>query len=879
MEKDILYPGEHLLAGQLGTFFISLSFASAFFAIISYFLFHKNPEVKKYHFFSRIFFTVHIVSIFVVIGTLFFMMINHYFEYAYVWKHTDLKLEPRYLFAAFWEDQEGSFLLWAFWHAVIGSILMYTSGKWEAPVMMTLALVQVWLCTMVMGIYVGGHNIGTNPFILMRDHPQFSNIPLFSATVEQGGRQVVDYIAKLSGTARGMNPLLKNYWMTIHPPTLFLGFALTVVPFCFSIAGLMTGRHREWQRVALPWAFAGVTILGTGILMGGAWAYEALSFGGFWAWDPVENASLVPWLTLVGTAHLMLINKARGTSYFSTYLFSIVTFILVLYSTFLTRSGILGDSSVHAFTDLGMERLLIYFVVVFILFPVTLFLENKTLRLNYFLISASAITTAEIFGARSVIYLVWLISTITLVFYQYFKSWTEEDVDEESAWSREFWIFMGSMVLFILALSISGVTSFPVFNRIFKTQFIAKDNGMNIYNIMGMLFGIFILFFMAQSQFFKYKISDKKNWFKRTLISLSLAVLLSGLILFKFFNRGAWESSSYFQRSSFFIAPVFVFFASYSFFANFEYMMKVLGGKIKNAGASIAHAGFALIMLGCVLSNSGKRVISQNTSGRDISALGAKFSNNTNIYLEKGDTLKMGDYFVTYKGKKKNGINVLYEVEYFTRDKERLQPEFTLFPKIQLNKLMGNAAEPGTRHFITKDIYTDITHAELVDPKEQETGGGWTQTENNVLHLRDSVITNEYIITLDSLQTSLTEEEYKKNDSLLTVTAVMTIRDMNGGTHKMYPKYIMRKGEVQPENCIDQQLGLKMVFWKINPEEGTVEITLSQNVDKKTDYIVMEAFVFPWINVLWTGCVIMVIGSVIAVFHRIKRNRKSSTHA
>src|SRR5207253_3850190 len=116
--------------------------------------------------------------------------------------------------------------------------------------------------------------------------------------------------------------------MTIHPPTLFLGFALTVVPFAYAIAGLWKKKYNEWIKPALPWAFLGVMILGTGVLMGGAWAYEALSFGGFWAWDPVENASLVPWLTFVGAAHLMLIFKNRQHSIVSTYIFTIVTFLL-----------------------------------------------------------------------------------------------------------------------------------------------------------------------------------------------------------------------------------------------------------------------------------------------------------------------------------------------------------------------------------------------------------------------------------------------------------------------------------------------------------------------------------------------------------------------
>ena len=874
MKDPITYLGEHLWVGRLGVFFISLAFASALIGVVSYYLSFKNPTKLNYKKFSRSIFIFHVVSVFGTIGTLFYMMHKHYFEFAYVWKHTDLQLEPRYLFAAFWEDQEGSFLLWAFWHAVIGVVLMFTSKKWESSVMMTLSLVQVWLFTMVMGIYVGGHNIGTNPFILMRDHPQFSNIPLFSAVIEQDGKQVVDYISKLAQTARGMNPLLKNYWMTIHPPTLFLGFALTVVPFCFSVAGLMSGRHKEWQKTALPWTFAGVMILGTGILMGGAWAYEALSFGGFWAWDPVENASFVPWLTLVGAAHLMLVNKARGTSFFSTYLFSVITFILVLYSTFLTRSGILGDSSVHAFTDLGMERLLIYFVVVFILLPVTFFLEEKKIRYAYITVSVSIIAIAEYFGGRSFVYGLWLFITMALMFYQYFKSWSEESANEEKVWSREFWMFIGSLVLFILAISISGITSFPVINRVFHTQFIAKDNGMNVYNIMGMLFGIFVLFFMAKSQFLKYKNSDPTKVFRQSRVSAVLSVLLTLLICFYYFNSESWEASSYFQRTSFFIAPLFVLFSAYTFFANFEYMLRVLNGKIKQAGASIAHAGFALIMLGCVLSNSGKRVISENSSGKDISPLGPKFSNSSNILLQEGDTLKMGEYHVTYSGKKKEGIHLLYQVDYFSKEKNKYKKEFTLYPRVQLNEKMGNAAEPGTMHFLTHDVYTDITYAELSEDNSPKSE--WASFDTSMVHLHDTIVTNNYLITLDSVAINLTEEEYKKQDSLLIISALFTAKSSEGNSKKLYSTYVIRNGLPQAGETTDAELGLKLILSDINPESGIFSVVTAEKSANKKDFIVMEAFIFPWINILWTGCVVMVIGILISVVNRVRFSLKST---
>jgi cytochrome c-type biogenesis protein CcmF len=123
-----------------------------------------------------------------------------------------------------------------------------------------------------------------------------------------------DYLNLIKGT--GLNPLLQNYWMTIHPPTLFLGFASTSIPFAFAMAGFMHKDHKGWLKPVLPWALFSGMILGTGILMGGAWAYEALSFGGYWAWDPVENMSLVPWLILIAGIHTNLI--ARNTGSFDT---------------------------------------------------------------------------------------------------------------------------------------------------------------------------------------------------------------------------------------------------------------------------------------------------------------------------------------------------------------------------------------------------------------------------------------------------------------------------------------------------------------------------------------------------------------------------------
>ncbi len=223
-------------------------------------------------------------------------------------------------------------MLWSFWHCVLGWVLIWRAKKWEAPVMTVVSFMQFCLATMLIGIYFFNAKVGSSPFVLLRN--EMKDAPIFSQA---------NYLSFVKD-GNGLNALLQNYWMVIHPPILFLGFASTIVPFAYAIAGLWTKDHKGWTRPAIPWAAFSGAILGVGIMMGAAWAYESLTFGGYWAWDPVENASIVPWLVMIAGMHTNLIFKSSGYSLKSTYVFYILSFMLVLYSTFLTRSGILGDT-------------------------------------------------------------------------------------------------------------------------------------------------------------------------------------------------------------------------------------------------------------------------------------------------------------------------------------------------------------------------------------------------------------------------------------------------------------------------------------------------------------------------------------------------------
>ncbi|HEX5315850.1 MAG TPA: cytochrome c biogenesis protein CcsA, partial [Candidatus Kapabacteria bacterium] len=174
---------------------------------------------------------------------------------------------------------------------------------------------------------------------------------------------------------KGLNPQLENLWIVIHPPMLFLGFSLLAVPFAFALAGLFKRDYQGWVVTSMPWTLGAAMVLGFGVMLGGFWAYETLGWGGFWAWDPVENASLLPWLITVAAAHSMLTQKRTGGLIRTNVALTLLAYALVLYGSFLTRSGVLGDASVHSFADPGYVAftLLVIALAVFIIVPYSIF--------------------------------------------------------------------------------------------------------------------------------------------------------------------------------------------------------------------------------------------------------------------------------------------------------------------------------------------------------------------------------------------------------------------------------------------------------------------------------------------------------------------------
>ncbi len=324
--------------GQFGTFAIVSGLILSLITIGLFIARLSKPENRLLKIISRLSYTGLAASIFSAFGALGWIVYHREYQYDYAVQHTSNELYNHWFrFAATWSGQEGSFLLWAVWTSIIGFIVCYKAGKYENRVMPIYVSVQGFLCAIL---------LKQSPFLLfLFKHPGMPGVPT---------------------EGLGLNPSLQNYWMTIHPPTIFFGFASLLVPYSYALAALIWKDYDDWARAVFPYALLTSGVLGLGLFMGGYWAYETLGWHGFWAWDPVENASFFPWLAMITLVHGLHVQRARGGMARTNLFTGILGFSLFLVGTFLTRSGALASKgpngqllSVHAFDDISKSGLII----------------------------------------------------------------------------------------------------------------------------------------------------------------------------------------------------------------------------------------------------------------------------------------------------------------------------------------------------------------------------------------------------------------------------------------------------------------------------------------------------------------------------------------
>jgi cytochrome c-type biogenesis protein CcmF len=833
------YLDEHLIPGKLGHFFLLLSLVSSLGATFSYFLSVQKGRKERnfstdllpdspsnqWRRLARLFFITEVISVFAVFALLFYIISNHYFEYKYAWQHSSRSLEPKYLLSCFWEGQEGSFLLWSVWHCVLGLVFIWKQKDWEGPVMTVVSFAQVCLATMLLGELFFGLHSGSNPFILLRNSGVLDNAP---ALHEGSGVLRQNYLSFLKD-GNDLNPLLQNYWMVIHPPVLFMGFASTLIPFAFTIGGLWTRRFTEWTRAAMPWALFSAGILGLGIMMGAAWAYESLNFGGYWAWDPVENASLVPWLVLVAGVHTLVIYNATGNALRTANLFFILTFLLVLYSTYLTRSGDLQDTSVHAFTGEG-------------------------------------ITVWHLRG----LLLVFLIPSFVLFFRRY-KSIPFIAKEEETS-SREFWMFVGSLVLFLSALTIIIMTSIPVINKIaglftskekLFTPFAVGEDAEHSYNQIQIFVAVILGLFTGVGMYLKYKVTGT-SFLKKLLWPAVAGLVLAALVL-AFGNINYRVQGIGFQS----VIWLAVLAAVFSVVTNGWYIWSGLKGSMKKAGGAIAHVGFALMLLGILVSSSKKEVLSYNTSGIPVFfGNDSKEKPGENLTLVKGLKMDMGKYWVTYDRDSTHPKKPLwyYHLQFQSKDGKE---NFTLAPNAFVNYKgnMGLMANPDAKHFLTHDIFTYITS--LPDPQKNKDTSTFRP---HSLKVGDTIFYSKGFVILEKLQSvkDIPGVAFGPNDSASVAT--LKVLAKTSSTYTIRPILINKGGGAFAEP--DTLMAENVVFQLQKANGNQAEIGIRES-DTLMQYVTLKAYKFPGIIILWIGTLTMVLGFFISMLWRRQASRLS----
>lgn len=1031
-----LFTGERG-AGQL---FGAMAFTGALVSAVSLFLADRKQgaEGRSWESIGKKAFIFHGIGVFGIIGTLFYLIYSHQYQYHYVWDHSSNELPVHFMISCFWEGQEGSFLLWSFWHVVLGMIILkFTSREWRNIVLSVLSAINLILATMILGIYVpqdivhvlfglavavpagyllwrwyvfgrnkgesglvefgagflalltigllisestgflslssgydlfrplnwgllcfllatigfgyfgyvrtvkrlstpgvkrlhakrmmvapvililaivamvfelGDWKIGSSPFVMLRDvfpnNEAFLNDPDFVPT-----------------NGNGLNPLLQNYWMVIHPPTLFLGFASTAVPFAFVIGGLIRGKYAEWLRPSAAWSLFSVAILGIGIIMGGYWAYETLNFGGYWNWDPVENSSFVPWLMGIASLHAMVAYRKTKLFLKMTMFLVISVFILVLYSTFLTRSGILGDTSVHTFTDLGLSGQLLALLFIFF------------------------------FG-------------VTMLWLSRWKAMPTFTRDIPLA-SAEFFLFLGSLTFIFGGVVITIFTSVPVVNKVFQSNFATPTDGPFFYYRWTIYFAVAFGFLSAMGSFLFWRKRGKQSvrtaLFRPFLIAIGLATIIVLVLAFsneqfsfdnkyKEWSELASISGNIFQKIFRYLKVFFFVFADelllfsalFTVAANVDILVELLrkGRKrLKVTGGALAHTGFGLMLLGIFFSSGYDKVVSKNLHPKELEFF-APEERIDNVLLLRGRPRNILGYQVTYLGRKEaeppirdleiiqeepswfkakfrdksgdwfsyvfprvvflvagsDSVDVAGVIEWLNDKVEFIKPKhinertlykvlfvprkvdketqeeilnkdkaFILVPEDERNETMGAISHPDRKIMLEKDLYVNVFGVPEEKDREPE-----FNIENYELQLGDTIQTSRALIIFEGLGSEPTEGtryDLIARADLKVITDTRRILEAR-------PMYRLDpRNRVSIKDTYLDEIATSIAFTGVNTANNAIRIQIQEEKNPPQDIIVMKASEKPMINLLWLGTFVLSFGFGVAMFRRIQESR------
>lgn len=829
------------MIGIWGKIFINAAFLCSILAAVGYFLYSRNED-NRYFRASNWLFGLQGLFLAAASGLLVYIILTHQFNYYYVFNYTSSDLQLKYLIAAFWGGQEGSFMLWILFSVLIGLGLMsWTRKPYRGPVLFFLTLTQVFLLSMVAGLHIGDFAIGASPFRTIAE--AMPNAPFIQANP--------DFVP---ADGKGLNDLLKSPWMVIHPPILFLGFSMMTVPYCFAMAALWKEKYNEWVNPALPWTLGANVALLTAIFLGGYWAYVTLSFGGYWAWDPVENASLVPWLLGTAGIHTMIIQKKSSTSQKASIVFALLAYVAVIYETFLTRSGILEDASVHSFVDLGLYSQLVIFM---------------------------GVMTGVCLGMFA---------------WRYRRLPSQQR--ETKILSREFMTFAGAMVLFLLGLIITLGTSSPIIGRIFTENPTPPE--ISFYNQWTFPLAIIAALMSVVGQLLFWKRQTAES-LAHDLLAPTAMTCVATLATVMIAGITDWY------------AMLFLFAGWFALIGNGFVMIRLMFRNPALIGGSLTHIGFGVLLLGILASSLYKSMLLDPSTraynaaverGEMTDEEGFPISQKANFMQLKLNEPKVvnNKYLFTYEGYTLENQARPGQQEY----KIRIEPldgsggGIYLHPQVYPMSAAAPggqvqwSVDPDVRTGWLSDIYLYVAGSSYVERRNEQIAERQKQrTEPAAAAAPDTAHTQElklkegetitaggFDIHLTSF--SQTSTEGLPDSTMIAVRARLEVQHQaSGDAQTLRPLYAIYndRGKSWSYSPPQQLQGYDVSFRFTDIDPRTGEVTLEVNgIDEtyKEEWVLVVAEEKPFISVVWLGTFLLMAGFSVSIFRHWSREQRRS---
>ena len=695
--------------------------------------------------------TYYLASTFIFVAALylFYLIITHQFQVKYVYQYSSRDLPFGILLSTFWAGQEGSFLLWTVCTAIMGMLLIRTSKVFEKSSMVLVNVVQIFFLLML---------VQASPFRLHEGQP---------------------------ADGAGLNPLLQNFWMVIHPPILFVGYAAITFPFALALSSLLKKEYDSWIAAAMPWTVFSSLTLGAGIIIGGFWAYETLGWGGYWGWDPVENSSLIPWLTILALLHGMIVQKRNGSLRRVNYLFAILSFLLVVYATFLTRSGVLADFSVHSFQNLGINSFLIVFMV--------------TMTVISF----------------------WILLTRS-------KALAKQPVDfsvpnRENALVVSLWLFAAAAFLTFIG------TSMPIITGLVGK---ASPVDISVYNKVNLPVGILMALMLGITPFL-YWVEKEVRAIPARLVIPALLALLAAVAIYL---SGLHELQY----------VLFGFAAVFALASNVIVLFRQWRINWMNIAAPLAHFGVGIVFVGIIVSGN--------------------FARNQQLVLPKDVPVQALGYQLTYQGftQVANGKNIA--TIHMTDGKN----EHLARPRLYVS---GNSRELMREPDIVPGFLSDL----YLSPLEHRPG----HSHGNSLVLKKGE--RKQLADYDILFTGFEMANHEETGAF-SVGAVLEVTKNNQTTVVKAVLLMLEKGRqpvpvALPVDALkDSTNSPTVALNNLNADEKVVELVFT-GLDREqesqasiSEQLVVEFSKKPFMSILWTGSVLMILGTIIALKKRMGGN-------